>query len=297
MPTIEDLTKDYLEKAAAAQAETTLDHDIRRVIKAAQFRQKVYLQALPAADLGDDIEWIEWWSRTVKVVAVVAVGMCVAAYVGPLAVSYLADTSAGAWYAAITKTGITITGAIGSKSVTLTAVSAAGLMTGLAAKGLTGTRWPTLNPKLPRQGDLSLLYLDREDHAMPGTSAVGLLFDFYYRSKLASAIDAIEHSLMPGGLWPGWENVKIIPSIIQDEYQFITGLDKAVYGQIVKEGATPGKAYLKKVQILLGFWTKLEDFLIQHRIHHGYQQSIPALKAAADAEKATLDKAVAAQKK
>jgi hypothetical protein len=231
---------------------------------------------------------------------VVAVGAAVAVYAAPLAIAYLGESSTGAW---ILSARLGITGAIGTKAGTITVVSAGGLVTGLAAKPLSGLRWPTLNPKAPHMNDLSTLYLDREDHAVEGSSVLGLLFERYYQAKLAGAIDAIQNGLMPGGTWPGWQDVKIIPALIQDEYKFITGFDHAVYRQLIAGGASSGQAYLQKVRILLGFWKKLEEFLIDHRGKHNYQGrfagdgTVAGLKAELGLRKAELDQALAAQRR
>jgi hypothetical protein len=54
--TIEELTKASVEKIAAAQAEQTLDRDIRHIIRVAQMRQQIYSQALEGAQNARYIE-------------------------------------------------------------------------------------------------------------------------------------------------------------------------------------------------------------------------------------------------
>ena len=123
---------------------------------------------------------------------------------------------------------------------------------------------------------------------------MGLLFEWHYQSKLAAAIDAIEHTLT--GTWTGWTAVKMIPSILQDEFSYISMFDQAVYRQVLAEGASPGKAYLRKVEICLGYWKKLEEVLIQHRIQHNYQGTTAGLKVEVDILKTELDRRAAQPK-
>jgi hypothetical protein len=141
------------------------------------------------------------------------------------------------------------------------------------------------------------LKLEYEEHADPGSSLLGLLFKSYYYANLSAAIDAIERGLMQGGTWPGWRDVKIIPALMQDEQDFIVQFDTAVYNQLLAAGASPGKAYLNKVEACFAFWKKLEDFLIQHRIQHNYQAAIAKLAAEAAQLQNQLQSAVGAQRK
>ena len=300
--TIEELTKAYIEKLAELQAEETLDGEIRRVIRVAQRRQQIYKDALPAAEGGRTIELLDTASLVVKVVAVTAVGVAVGAYLaGPAVVAFLEQSSATAW--TTTKLGISVT--FGSKTVGIisTSVGAAGL-SALATPYLSGKRWPTIWGNGLTPPNFALVG-GREQHADDGSSILGLLFRYYYYSKFTDKLDVIEQTFtkMGAGCWPGWENVKIIPSIIQDEGEFTNTLDTSVYRQLLQSGASSGKAYLEKVKTCYAFWAELEKHLIQHRIQHNYQGNMPGqgtiavLKGEAAALASQLNQAIAAQGK
>lgn len=210
----------YVEKKAELDALRKFEIDLLETERIAVRRRDMYRAAIPTVEWEEHIQNLDWWSRFIAIGYFTVAGIAIGIVAGPVAVAWLASSSAASWAAALT--------GVSAGTLAVLTVTAARLVAPSVASAATNRAF-TDKPQ----------------------TLLGALYEARWQAQYRTQVQRIELKML------GFNDFSFMPALLADPYDFAFAVEGLYRQQATAAKLRQDKIEHYKTRFCVEFWNKI----------------------------------------